>query len=365
MTKSQEYDSLVTGRRVLLGGRLRPGWLGLRAGAVARAGSGAPPRVAKRIDVGDDAIGPALVDTHVHGFGGFDASRCGDPKNGEAELRGMARALLRAGVGAFCPTIYPIAPADTLACLRTIGAVRARPQLGEAAIVGAHLEGPFVNPARPGALDRRRILAPDTKILENFLSTGAVSIVTLAPELRGALSLVKACRRAGVVVSMGHTMASFDEAKKACAAGAGSITHLFNAMAPLHHREFTIANFALLEDGFPTELIPDLTHVGSAAVELLLRARGLDGIRLVSDALAAAGTGRSFRAGGARLSVKGGIAYLPGGTIAGSCRGLAASVAGLARRGLLSLEEAWRLASEEPARLVGARGVRGYCRIPK
>jgi N-acetylglucosamine-6-phosphate deacetylase len=345
--------------------------LAFRGGAIAKAGDGAAPRAARRIDAGDDAVGPPLVDTHVHGFGGFDASRCGasssgDPNYGEEELHGMARALLASGVGAFCPTLYPLAPRETLACLRAIARVRDSQQNDEAVIVGAHLEGPFVSPARPGALDARRILAPDTKILESFLDTGAVSIVTLAPELRGALSLVKACARARVVVSMGHTMATFDDAKKACAAGAGSITHLFNAMAGLHHRDFTIANYALLEDGFPTELIPDLTHVGAAAVDLLLRARGLDGIRLVSDGLAAAGTrARSFDAGGARLTVKDGIAYARGGTIAGSCRTLASGVRALARRGLLSLEEAWRLASVEPAALVKPRAVRGFARIPK
>ena len=156
MTRSQEYDLLVTGSRVLRAGRLRRGWLALRDGAIARAGDGAPPRAARRIDAGDDAVGPPLVDTHVHGFGGFDASRCGasssgDPNNGEEELRGMARALLAAGVGAFCPTLYPMEPRRTLDCLRAIARVRDHQRNDEAVVVGAHVEGPFVSPARPGA----------------------------------------------------------------------------------------------------------------------------------------------------------------------------------------------------------------------
>jgi N-acetylglucosamine-6-phosphate deacetylase len=188
--------------------------------------------------------------------------------------------------------------------------------------------------------------------------------VTVAPELAGAERVVKACAEAGVVVSMGHSVASFEEARRACSWGAGSVTHLFNAMAPLHHRDATLANFAVLERGLPTELIPDLTHVGAAAMDMLFRARGLDGIRLVSDNLAPAGTRvKAFRAGGARLTVEEGIARTANGTIAGSCRTLASSVRALTRTGLLGLEDCWRLASEQPARLVKPKVVRGYARF--
>ncbi|HKE01033.1 MAG TPA: N-acetylglucosamine-6-phosphate deacetylase, partial [Planctomycetota bacterium] len=193
------------------------------------------------------------------------------------------------------------------------------------------------------------------------LETGAVSIVTLAPELRGVERLVRLCADFGVVVSMGHSDATLDEARRAAKAGARSVTHLFNAMRPFHHRDASLASFALLEPGFPTELIGDLVHVSAPAIDLVLRARGLEGIRLVSDGLRAAGTRRTrFTAGGARLVVRDGTAYRAGDGIAGSCRSLASMVAGLARTGLLSLEEAWRLASDEPARLLRLRAVAGY-----
>lgn len=364
MSQGMEFDRAVRGTRVLVEGRFRPGWIGLRAGVFAGSRAGAPPKGLTVEDVGSDPVGPAFVDTHVHGFGGHDASRCGDERRGEDELRGMARALLTTGVGAFCPTLYPLTPAETLACLLTIARVRRGRRPDEAAVVGAHLEGPFVHPERAGALDRKRLRAPDVKLMTQYLETGAVSVVTLAPELPGAQALVRRCAEAGVLVSMGHTNATLEEAKRAVQWGARSITHLFNAMAPIHHRDASIANFALLEAGFATELIPDLTHVGPAAIDLVLRARGLEGLRLVSDALAPAGTRvRRVRAGGASLVVKNDIAYTPRGTIAGSCRSLAQSVRGLWRSGLLDLESAWRLAAEHPAQLLRLQSIPGFARL--
>lgn len=365
MKPNDRYDLVVAGSRVLWEGRLRPGWLALRDGVLSRTGTGKPPEAARRIEAGADAVGPPLVDTHVHGFGGFDASACGDPVRGEETLRGMARALLGAGVGAFCPTLYPLAPEAALACLRTIARVRASQRNDEAAVVGAHLEGPFVSPARPGALDPRHIAAPDARLAERLAETGAVAIVTLAPELAGAEAVIRAFASAGSLVSMGHTLATWDHSRRACAAGAGAVTHLFNAMPGLHHRDLTLAHHALLDGELSVELVPDRTHVSAAMIDLVLRVRGLDRLRFVSDNLAAAGTGaRAFEAGGSQLSVREGIAYLESGTIAGSCQPLAASVRGLARTGLLSLEESWRLASEEPARAVEAPILRGFCRIP-
>lgn len=354
------FDLVVASRRTLVHGRLRPGWIALRDGLVVRCGVGPAPRATARRDAGDAPIGPALVDTHVHGFGGYDASA-----PGVDGLRAMARALFAAGTGAFCPTLYPLSPEATLERLAAMSEVQKSPEPGEAAIIGAHLEGPFVSPDRPGALESAALRRPDEKLLERFLDTGMVRVVTLAPELPGADRLIRACVRAGAVVSMGHSLASLEQCRRAAKLGAGSVTHVFNAMGAIHHRNATLANFALLEPGFPTELIGDLQHVSAPTIDLLLRARGAEGIRLVSDALAVAGTRtRSFRAGGAELKVRDGIAYKNDGTIAGSARSLASNVAGLWRSGLLSLEEAWAMASEVPARCVSASLVRGYAEIP-
>lgn len=357
------HEIIVTSDATLLHGSLKRGWIALDGGMITKIGAGPAPKGKLNISAGGDPIGPPLVDTHIHGFGGFDASECGG-EGGEETLRSMARALLISGVGAFCPTIYPLTPKATEECLKTIANVRAARRPGESVIIGAHLEGPFVNPARSGALEIAKLLEPNTKIMEGFLDTGAVSMITIAPELRGAAEMIKMCAKAGIVVSMGHSAASFDNCKESARLGARSITHIFNAMAPVHHRDASIANFGLLESDFPTELIADLQHVSAPAVDLLISARGLDGIRLVSDNLAAAGTNaKKFRAGGANLTVKNGIAYRSEGNIAGSCRTLASSVAGLARTGLLTIGEAWRLASEEPAKLLKPAAVAGFARL--
>ncbi|MFN0207944.1 MAG: N-acetylglucosamine-6-phosphate deacetylase [Planctomycetota bacterium] len=365
MLQKTRFDCVVFGSSVLQKGALRKGWLALRDGIVVDAGNGRVPPAKLQIDAGGDAVGPAFVDTHIHGYGGHDASDCGDPEHGESALRAMARSLLKAGVGAFCPTLYPLDPDITIQCLKTIANVRRNQQIDESIIIGAHLEGPFVNPMRAGALEIAKILTPNLKLAETFIDTGAVSIMTIAPELKNTKSIMEACVRSGIIVSIGHSAATLAECKQACLHGASSITHLFNAMPPFHHRDFSIVNFALLEPGFPTELIGDLQHVGAPAIDVLIRTRGLDGIRLVSDNLAAAGTRvTKFKAGGHRLTVKNGIVYRAGGGIAGSCRSLASSVSGLSRTGLLTLEEAWRMASAEPARFVRPAAIRGFARIP-
>ncbi|MBI3817185.1 MAG: amidohydrolase family protein [Planctomycetes bacterium] len=364
MPGTNAADLVIRSRSTLIAGSPRPGWIALSGGIITKIGTGAAPAAARVVDAGGDCIGPAFVDTHIHGFGGFDASDCGDSDHGEEILHSMARALLASGVGAFCPTLYPLAPARTLECLQTIRKLMKRAPPDEAVVVGAHLEGPFVSPARPGALDVARLRAPDAKLMQQFIDTGAVSIITIAPELPGALEIVKQCAAANILVSMGHSAATFAECKHAARRGAGAITHIFNAMAPVHHRDASIANFALVEDAVSAELIPDLKHVSAPAIDLLLRSRGLNGIRLVSDNLAAAGTGaRKFQSGGAKLTVKDGIAYRAEGMIAGSCLPLGVSVGALARTGLLTIGECWRLASDEPAMVIKPRAVHGFARL--
>lgn len=363
-----KYDIVIKGSRVLIRGAMRPGWIALRENQMIANGTGRPPACREAVDAGADCVGPALVDTHIHGFGGIDASDCADPERGKQRLHTMAAALMGAGVGAFCPTLYPLSNAATLACLNNIREARDEQRksrvTNEARILGAHLEGPFVNPARPGALDIEKLQKPDLKCLRRWIDTGAVSIITIAPELEGASAIIRECKQSGVVVSMGHSAASMQQCRRAESMGASSITHVMNAMAPPHHRNATIANFALTADGFGTELIPDLEHVSPAGIDLIFRARGIEGIRLVSDNLAAAGTRRRrFTGGGSDLVVKNGIAHRADGGIAGSCIPLIESVGRLARTGLISLEEAWRLASEEPTKLVKPDAVHGYARL--
>lgn len=307
-------------------------------------------------------VAPGLVDLHVHGYGGHG------PLEG---LAGLATGLARAGTTAFQPTLFPDEPA-------TLGAQAAAVQaearaLGAdfagARVVGLHLEGPFVSPRAAGALPPDRLAAPSVEALRAILgpATGdgrGIRTVTLAPELAGSGELVEELVRAGVRVSLGHSRATSAEARAAANAGASGATHLFNAMGPLHHREAGLVGLALSSDLFFAEIIGDLVHVGPEAFELALRARGVEGLALVSDALAGAGSGcdvfhdhgRDYHVGADAIwyEAEGGERRL-----AGAAASQLEAVRRLTDAGVVSVADALRMASETPARALGLEGELG------
>jgi N-acetylglucosamine-6-phosphate deacetylase len=342
--------------RLLVSGRLVPGSLSIESGRI-RA-------VREDAERGDDAalpvIAPGLVDLHVHGFGGADPLE---------DLAGMAAALARAGTTAFQPTLFPAAPRllgeHAARVWSACEALAADPDGRAARPVGLHLEGPFVNPLRAGALPVEDLAAPSPEALREILgpATGSgrgVRTLTLAPELPGAAELVGELARAGVRVSLGHSQASAAQARAAARSGAVGATHLFNAMGPLHHREVGLAGFALTDGALFAELIGDLEHVGPDAVRLALAARGPRGLCLVSDALRGAGTGCDhFHWHGREHEVRHGTAFYPAGEgrtapqLAGSAMSQLEMVRRLVERGVVSLEEALTMATETPARALG------------
>ncbi|MBM3989405.1 MAG: amidohydrolase family protein [Planctomycetes bacterium] len=342
---------LWTGR-LLTGGRLVPGALRIADGKIeslelrdARAGDAELPIIA-----------PGLVDLHIHGYGGCDPV---------GELHGMARALALAGTTAFQPTLFPCGPTVLGGvCERAWRAAQAlRGPVARA--VGLHLEGPFVNPERAGALPRHDLAEPSLAGLRAILgpATGdgrGVRTVTLAPELRGSSELVAELVRCGVRVSLGHSKATAEDSRAAARAGASGATHLFNAMNAIHHREVGLAGFALLERALYAELIGDLVHVGGEAIEIALAARGPTGLALVSDALRGAGTGCDvFHSHGREHLIDDGTAYYPPGpdraerALAGTAMGQLDMVRRLVKRGVVGLEDALAMASETPARALG------------
>jgi N-acetylglucosamine-6-phosphate deacetylase len=176
---------------------------------------------------------PGFVDLHVHGGGGFSlATR--DPD----EIRSYARWVARSGVTSFLASIvaHTVDAAET--CLRAVAEV-AGPMAGGASLIGAHLEGPFVNPVRRGALPESWLRPPDVALLRRLLdaAAGNVRLLTLAPELGGAGGVIAEAANAGCVVAVGHSDASYEQARQAFSAGAQHLTHAFNAMRPLHHRQ--------------------------------------------------------------------------------------------------------------------------------
>ena len=310
-------------------------------------------------------IAPGLIDLHIHGFG-----LC-DPLD---DLAGMARGLALAGTTGFLPTLFPAHPERLGEHCATVEAARGQLPAAAASALGVHLEGPFVNPAAAGALPLEDLATPSVDGLRAILgsATGGgrgVTNVTLAPELPGSAELVDELVRCGARVSLGHSRSSAAEARSAVRSGAVGVTHLFNAMTGVHHREMGLAGLALTEDLLFAEIIGDLVHVQREAFELALRARGPQGLCLVSDALAGAGTGCDrFHLHGRDHIIDCGTAYYPPGEgrperqLAGSAMSQLEMVRRLTSEGVVSLEEALTMASTTPARALGLEAERGVLR---
>lgn len=344
--------SQVLEGRLLIDGRFSPGRLTLAAGRIAAI----EPLSLERTLTSMPIIAPGLVDLHVHGFGG------GDPIE---QLELMAQSLARAGTTAFQPTLFPAAPAQLGPLCQRVWDSASRLANGCARAVGFHLEGPFVNRERAGALPVEDLAEPSLVALREILgpATGdgrGVRTVTLAPELPGSAELVAELVRCGVRVSLGHSKASADDARRAVRSGARGATHLFNAMSGIHHREVGLAGFALIDRTITAELIGDLVHVGPDAIELALAARGPTGLALVSDALRGAGTGCDvFHSHGRDHVIREGTAYYPARDersdpqLAGTAMGQLEMVRRLVKRGVVGIEDALTMASATPARALG------------
>ncbi len=316
-----------------------------RISAISAASGQATPDA---VELGERWLVPGYIDTHVHGGGGAQCNTT-DPD----EVAAVARFHTRHGTTALLATTVA-APVDEL--LGVLGAI-ARCADSEPTVLGAHLEGPFLSPARPGAMEPSVFVAPDPSILERLLGAGrgAVRMMTLAPELPGGLELVRALVGEGVIPSFGHSDASYGEARAAVSAGVHAATHLFNGMRPFHHREPGVLGAALDLPEVSCELICDGVHVDPVALRLVYRAKGPARVRLVTDAMAAAGMsdGR-YRLGAATVEVREGVARVAGGeSIAGSTLTMDVAVRNAVRFLELPVPEAVRLASANPAQLLG------------
>lgn len=304
------------------------------------------------LDLGDSWLVPGYIDPHVHGGGGAQCNTA-DPE----EIAEVARFHARRGTTGLVATTVA-APIDELQ-----SALEAVARCCAPTLLGAHLEGPFLSRERPGAMDPDLFIDPDVKQLARLLEAGAgrVRVVTLAPELPGSLELVERLARNGIVVSIGHTDATDAEARAAVDAGASAATHVFNAMTPFHHREAGAVGAVLDLPEVSCELICDGIHVDPVAMRLVHRAKGSLGIRLVTDAMSAAGMpDGEYGLGGRSVTVAEGQAVLPGGgSIAGSTLTMEAAVQNAVRFLGVPVEEAILMASTNSARLLGLEGRKG------
>ncbi len=307
--------------------------------------------------VDGDYILPGFVDLQVNGSHGIDVM------NAPADaLATLSRHLAREGVTAWMPTAVT-APIEKIAQVhQSIAHALENSQrdnsAGAAAILGMHLEGPFISPLRLGAHPALN-LEPCGDTFERVLAMNALRLLTLAPELPGGLDAIRRLAARGVVVSIGHTNATLDEANAAVAAGARMFTHLFNAMRPLNHRDPGVVAAALAPSPAFAALIPDGVHVHPAILRLAFGARGRDGMILVTDKVALAQTyGAEQSVGRARATIRDGVARLDDGTLAGSIISMLDGVRVMVEKAGVSLGDAAVMAATNPANLVGA-GDRG------
>ena len=228
-------------------------------------------------------MAPKTIDIHTHGIGQYDT------RSGKAtDIIKMAGLHGKAGVTAIVPTVYSAGIDKMRSDLDAIAkAMAQKPEKGDARILGAHLEGPFLNPSRAGAQDKKSFLTPTLNRFKELVSgyEKIIKIITIAPELKGALKVIEQAASMGIIVSMGHSEATYAEATRGKDAGASLVTHLFNAMPPMHHREPGLAGFALTDKDIYVELICDGIHVSREILELVFRSKPKERIIAISDSI--------------------------------------------------------------------------------
>jgi N-acetylglucosamine-6-phosphate deacetylase len=344
---------IAAGTVVLAQGVCRPGWVETNGRQIRACGVGPPPHPAD-VDIPDSVVVPGFVEMHAHGGDGASYT---DGDN--ADIGRAATFHRRHGTTTTLASLVTAAPAELLAAVRALAeSTRA------GTVAGIHLEGPWLSAARCGAHDPGQLRDPQPAEIDALLAagSGAIRMVTLAPELPGSDDAITRFVDAGVVVAVGHTDTTYEQTRHAVELGATVGTHVFNAMRPLHHREPGPA-LALLEDPRVTvELIADGVHVHPAVLRATIEAAGPDRVALVTDATAAAGLGDGeFRLGTVQIDVVERVARVRGtSTIAGSTATmdqLFRRAAGLGSDRDAALAAAVQMTSTTPARVLGLDNV--------
>jgi N-acetylglucosamine-6-phosphate deacetylase len=320
------------------------------------------PADAHRREARGLTVVPGFVDVHVHGAGGHDVM-----EGASEALAAVAKTVARRGTTSLVATTVTSSVERTCQAVAGIAAWMRSPaafpagQVPQAEILGIHFEGPFISPVRRGVHPPEWIASPSIDLFRKFLAAadGAARILTLAPELPGALDLVAAACRAGLVVSVGHTDASYAQAAGAIQRGARHAAHVFNAMRPFAHRESGVIGAVLSSPLVTAELIADGVHVDEGAMRLLLAAKGFAGIILVSDGISAtAMPDGNYRLGTFEVTVTGGVSRSADGKLAGSTLTLDRALRNIVALGV-PLADTLAMLTANPARLLGLDGRKG------
>ncbi len=288
-----------------------------------------------------------FIDIHTHGIGKYD-TRTGSPE----DILQLAALHFSQGTGAILPAIYPDSIYEMRKNMEAVrrameiqkqSAVSCQLSAKNSVILGLNLEGPFLNPARCGAMDKDVFLKPSLASLKRLIEgyEDIIKVITVAPEMPGCLKVIEKCSELKIKVNMGHSDATYKQAVEGKKAGATGITHLFNAMRPFHHREPGLAGLGLIDEDLYTEVIADGIHLHPKTIELIFSRKRLDRIILVSDSVKGGKTGK-------------GAVYTKDGVLAGSAMTIDSVVRRLRAVGVPDAEII-EASKDNPARYIGLR----------
>ena len=344
-------DLLLKNATVVLPDReLANGSVLISEGRIVSVGDDGSLSAAEEIDLSGMTLLPGFIDVHIHGAVGVDVMEA-TPEG----LLEVSRYLASQGVTAWLPTLVPGSDENYASVAAAVSEAMRSSEVGGARILGLHYEGPFVNSAQCGALHVEHFKTYSSPAdLESLPVNDAMAhMITLAPEIVGGVELVRELTRRGWIVSIGHTRASLEILDEALAAGARHMTHFMNAMSPLHHRSPGPIAWGLSHDEVTVDMIADGIHLDPFMLKLLVKTKGVDGISLISDAIAAAGKGDGdYAIWGETISVKKGRTSNASGSIAGSVITMLDAVRVMHSLGISYVDIA-RMSSTNPARLLG------------
>ena len=320
------------------------------------------PAGAQEFIATDKTAAPGFLDVRIHGAGGHDVMEA----TADA-LATVSRMLAAHGTTSFVATTVTASPESICKSAEGIAGYISRQYQSEdrrAEVLGIHFEGPFINSLRRGVHPPEFLKLPSRDLLEQFIDAakGHAQILTLAPELMGAMPCIDAARKAGLVVAIGHTDATYEQARAAIARGAHHAVHVYNAMRPFSHRDSGVLGAVLTTPEVTAELIADGVHVDETAMRLLLQAKGAAGVILVSDGISATGMpDGKYTLGNFEVAVSGGVARNAEGKLAGSTLTLDRALRNVVNLGV-PLADTLRMLTLNPATLLGIEFKKGSLR---
>jgi N-acetylglucosamine-6-phosphate deacetylase len=324
------------------------------------------PANAQTTDLGDSILTPGMIDLHIHGGAGHDVME----GSGES-LAAIERLMVRHGVTSYCPTTVTAPMDETLKAIAELAKAmddleqpgtanpdRARP-------LGIHLEGPFLSHARRGVHPSMYLQPASAETFNRMwdAADGRVRILTIAPELEGALDLIRDVSRRGVCVSIGHSNANLAQANAGIQAGIRHATHTFNAMRRIDHRDPGLLGAILTDRAITADVVADGVHVEPVVVDLFLRAKGIDGAVLITDGISATGMpDGTYRLGSFEVEVRDGRCESHG-KLAGSVLTMDRAMRNVMAYANLSFQDSIRMATLNPARVLGMEQRKGVLRV--